>query len=820
MANGLVELYQKDGPLLSRILDIIQDLKILNPLLESRNFIFANDLASLASRREYLNLQKWLQDSIARHGDEFIQACFEFLQLKVQTELNRQERANFALGVPLGVDTVAIYLRILSNSNLPPDGRRALKEVHNSCLQAYPRLINIGSAEDTGETGAETTFTADIEKEANSHFESMYRGDLSPESMIELLKDLKNSPQPRQQDVFACMVHNLFDEYQFYGKYPDKELYLTSVLFGSIIREKLITQMPLGIALRYVLDALRSSAESKIFSFGINALSQFKNHLPEWPQYCSHLLHIPAIHHFDSEAYNTIKEIVQRNFSAGNAQTATGSGVADKLARSAAGPTKSSSDDTSISQIEPIAAASAARNMKTLRSNSLLESAEARNIEAPAVLTQDKILFILNNLTHHNLQEKLLAIRDYLSESSYAWFASYLVTKRVSIEPNQHELYLQFVTDFDDPNLYQHVLHETFLNVKVQIESEKTVHSSSERALLKNLGNWLGGLTLARNKPIKHKHLAVKDILIGAFETNRLLAVIPFVCKVLEHAAKSNVFMPPNPWTMATIRLLLELYNFADLKLNLKFEIEVLCKALDLEIKDIEPAVILRARPVRQARDELGGLAGEMDRLAIAKAQRPGRQAAAAGGATSQYEDLLAGMPNLMAYISANLNVGVFGKQPAFKRLMCAAIDHAIREIIAPVVERSVAIAAISTRELVLKDFAMEPNEAKLVKAAHLMVQNLAGNLALVTCKEPLRISMVSHFRTLFNQNGFFNRANSARPRPSARFCQRGPDLACSVIERGADGEGPYRKWTKHFALRQDSCAQEAPESSGLRSRL
>jgi CCR4-NOT transcription complex subunit 1 len=36
---------------------------------------------------------------------------------------------------------------------------------------------------------------------------------------------------------------------------------------------------------------------------------------------------------------------------------------------------------------------------------------------------------------------------------------------------------------------------------------------------------------------------------------------------------------------MAILKLLVELYEFADLKLNLKFEIEVLCKSLSLELK-------------------------------------------------------------------------------------------------------------------------------------------------------------------------------------------------------------------------------------------
>jgi CCR4-NOT transcription complex subunit 1 len=40
-------------------------------------------------------------------------------------------------------------------------------------------------------------------------------------------------------------------------------------------------------------------------------------------------------------------------------------------------------------------------------------------------------------------------------------------------------------------------------------------------------------------------------------------------------------------------------------------------------------------------------------------------------------------------------------------------------------------------------------------KAAHLMVQNLAGSLALVTCKEPLRSNMANHIRSIFTENGY-----------------------------------------------------------------
>ena len=47
---------------LARILDIVQHLKILPILLKVQPIIFVLDLACLAARRGYLNLEKWLKD--------------------------------------------------------------------------------------------------------------------------------------------------------------------------------------------------------------------------------------------------------------------------------------------------------------------------------------------------------------------------------------------------------------------------------------------------------------------------------------------------------------------------------------------------------------------------------------------------------------------------------------------------------------------------------------------------------------------------------------------------------------------------------------
>jgi len=52
----------------------------------------------------------------------------------------------------------------------------------------------------------------------------------------------------------------------------------------------------------------------------------------------------------------------------------------------------------------------------------------------------------------------------------------------------------------------------THYYVHVLLHSERIVKESNDRALLKNLGVWLGLLTLARNKPILSKELELKAV--------------------------------------------------------------------------------------------------------------------------------------------------------------------------------------------------------------------------------------------------------------------------------------------------------------------
>lgn len=90
---------------------------------------------------------------------------------------------------------------------------------------------------------------------------------------------------------------------------------------------------------------------------------------------------------------------------------------------------------------------------------------------APSESIQDKISFIFNNLSLMNMQPKGDELRDAVKEEYWDWVAHYLVVKRVSIEPNFHTLYSQFIDVLRKDNLCDAVLAETYRNIKVNRNS-------------------------------------------------------------------------------------------------------------------------------------------------------------------------------------------------------------------------------------------------------------------------------------------------------------------------------------------------------------
>ncbi|KAG0586505.1 hypothetical protein KC19_2G096200 [Ceratodon purpureus] len=76
----------------------------------------------------------------------------------------------------------------------------------------------------------------------------------------------------------------------------------------------------------------------------------------------------------------------------------------------------------------------------------------------------------------------------------------------------------------------------------------------------------------------------------------------------------------------------------------------------------------------------------------------------------------------------------------------------------------------------------MEADESRTNQAANLMIASLAGNFAHVTCKEPLRVAMANHLRSLM-QTAI---SQDVLEQAVNLVTNDNLDLGCAVIEKAA----------------------------------
>ena len=96
------------------------------------------------------------------------------------------------------------------------------------------------------------------------------------------------------------------------------------------------------------------------------------------------------------------------------------------------------------------------------------------------------------------------------------WFLHYLIAQRVASENNNHPTYVLLVSNLaeGDTAARKMTLATTYHYIRVLLASD-VLALTTERIHLRNLGSWLGQLTLARNKPVLHRELSLKQVRRG-----------------------------------------------------------------------------------------------------------------------------------------------------------------------------------------------------------------------------------------------------------------------------------------------------------------
>ncbi|POM73330.1 CCR4-NOT transcription complex subunit, partial [Phytophthora palmivora] len=866
--------------------------------IHSNYFSFALALATMGANHDVLNLETWLVERLASQRTAFATSCLAFVHRNYARAVPKSNITPQSSHV-LSIESLATILKCIMavQGALPVTIAQELKRIITLCMETHPVIsastrpageagnphvpgvvvaaagiasgaAAAGAAGDSSASGGEApAYTAEmIEEQANAYFQQIYTSEQNINDVVAMLKRFQGSRDERERQIFYCMIHNLFDEYRFFPRYPEMELRITGVLFGKLIEHQVLPPNFLQTALRSVLESLREPVNSKFFFFGACALQQFVPRLRELPAYCTNLSQIPHLQHALPEIMRQVNQVTRSIAVSGPTLDASaGSGGAlpslggslpplgggseegtsrlgasvgspppeavakaqddialgiqipsSILSRSAGPSLTSTSPKAPASSPPPPAPAPELKVDHIFHESSKVDEDEV--VEQPDENVKDRIHFIVNNMSISNLEAKIPEVRKMLLPAYHAWLANYLVVKRISTQPNYHTVYLIFIEKLMRPELEHEILKRTLQNARKLLTSGTITTNSQQRSLLKNLGSWLGVFTLARNKPLLQRDLDLKELLYVGYETGHLIAVTPFVAKILEGCKKSKIFKPPNPWVMGLIHAMSEIYDVPDLKLNLKFEIEVLFKSFKLNVEDQRKAQLLHTRraPPRTANPDFNvkvpknamvgqrsatpppGSGVKLGRpLTPGKMKKSGEGFAPAGSPTGR--DGVAGyglgtnnaggsaaaestvIPNLASYVAVNPELPL--RNVNLRRLVPLAVDRAIREVISPVVERSVTIACITTREVILKDFATESDDTKMRKAAHLMVASMSGSLALITAKEPLRNAIGTHLRALLPTSA----GDPQQLEHVIQVCSNeNTDLGCMLIEKAS----------------------------------
>jgi CCR4-NOT transcription complex subunit 1 len=231
----------------------------------------------LADRGE-LDLESWVSEHLPQPA--VAEAVLAFVARHAGAAVPRAAQA--ATGQLATLESLTAILKALDrkSSNVPEEAQR-IEQVIGAALRAQPQLAPLlapapappaplppqqasppapepdadPSGGDPGRAAAGGTAPAggapgqgssgasgdEIEEMANSYFQKIYTSEQSIAEVIEMLKRFKGSSNQREQEIFACMIHNLFDEYRFFHKYPEKELRITGILFGTLIQHQLVS---------------------------------------------------------------------------------------------------------------------------------------------------------------------------------------------------------------------------------------------------------------------------------------------------------------------------------------------------------------------------------------------------------------------------------------------------------------------------------------------------------------------------------------------------------------------------------------------------
>ncbi|TMS38615.1 hypothetical protein L596_005302 [Steinernema carpocapsae] len=243
----------------------------------------------------------------------------------------------------------------------------------------------------------------------------------------------------------------------------------------------------------------------------------------------------------------------------------------------------------------------------------LIDKAKLQNVKPKTKTSSDldfvrPVAGILEALTPENLVETANELRALIDNNRSSEFLYWLAENFVkqAKKNNVQDVLFQLLSVLSYGHVFILVEDETMNSIEVSLssehgeESEALAYIHSKRIVLKNLGSFLGMLTISRNRPIVDTRLDLRELLIIATDRggDHMMLLVPFVAKVLFSCKYSTLFNTKCAWVRQLLFMLVEMYCGEQLSNYVQFELEALFQHLQLSPERIENERLNACEPV------------------------------------------------------------------------------------------------------------------------------------------------------------------------------------------------------------------------------
>jgi hypothetical protein len=780
---------QQDLSNLGSLFDII-NTKLpgtLQMFVNSKYYNFSVNLAIYAAKRDYLNLKQWLEERVSKVEDEFIEAILNYIKKNLISQCSGNSNRDILEKAQLTSESLAI---ILENVIRSCDTNKLSQKTKKYCQEICKNIFDLFE-----ELQIQSNNLEEIDKEINQILNSMFKGEISVDNIINKLVSYNNSQNPKDSEKYVYLIHCLFDEYNFYHQYPDTEIKIVAELFGKIINNNVIDGLLLTIALKYILEGIKTG-KGTMYMFGTIALSQFIGKISHWPNFMNSLIDVPQI--------KNEKDLYQKLLKQFNESKKKEKGINSENSRGDEGESLLESGDKNIDNTigREYSVDKDDRNIATqydklknklsgpaisFENITKINNSESQNQISEEII--NKIKFIFGTPNKSNLQDKIKDLKSvFKEEKNIKWFSQYFVnsfinTDNIPYYPKYYEVFDQL----KNKDLHKEIIKATIRSVTKNAKSNCETISSENKSkeALKNLGIWLGEYKISKNRPILAKDLDFKTLIIDACENGKLHLVIPFICCVFKYTKNSKVFKMTNPWINSIFNLLVELHANSAVDPAVKEEIKNLFKFLTIDInswpktKELEKCHIKTGSPyysrdidkdffikkIRELEDYITNLLGTFnsDQNLISRAYS--RKSSTNNNNTNSDNNLYS--------------------QNDVINLLAEVMSNSIQEIIPDIVDKNIKTSIGATISLVNKDYMFEKDEDKYISALENTMKTLATSLSTMNAKDLLKKNIDNEFNKILNTKNLTKKTiEKIKQQPNPEFLSIGLDYIQNFINK------------------------------------